>query len=171
MQTQQGLSSLGFSVRLASNEWVLERWEEFRNVMQGAFSNCTYNESDPSKCTPIEETHFELNDPTFIGCQHTVALDADDKIIGAYFFTTDPKCDKIADPGWFFTAPGLSRDFRRAVAGDMMHFAHAKMREAGYERIETYMGTKAGANFLQSFGYELQQGTENIWTKDLTNEA
>lgn len=101
---------------------------------------------------------------------HVIAED-DRQILGAVFCVpVERKGREDADPGWFFVDPKLHLRMRAEVVRVILQEAHRLMREAGFSRVVTEMGTYTGARLLsRHFGYVQHPvtGQENRWIREL----
>jgi len=119
--------------------------------------------------SPLRHTREAFAEPLRAAYRHVV-VETDEKILGAAFrvpVTTVGGATE-ADPGWFFLARDISRTERVQIADEIVGQSHRLMRDAGFRRIATNMGTRDGAAYLRRrHGYQPVPGEENRWTCDL----
>lgn len=104
--------------------------------------------------------------------RHVLAEDRDGGLAGGWFriaVAREPD-EPDVDPGWFFASPAPIAHTRRDVADAVALAAHELLKQAGFTRVVTNMGTQAGANFLSrrhGYVHEPTRSQQNRWVKIL----
>ena len=161
-----------YNVRVVNNDYVKSRWNEIEEILYRVFSGSQFN-SDFKRTRPAEHTWLKMHEDSPENAGHVMAFDQNNEILGAFFVipTFMPEGQEECDIGWMFTIE-LHRRFRHEVLDSIVNMVHDTIRDAGFKRIVTEMGTDAGARFLaKKYGY-IHKPTEtqdNRWIKELEN--
>jgi hypothetical protein len=138
-------------------------------AIKAAFRNADFTENFGPE-SPWAHTRQGLTGSDSHNYRHVIA-ENDRQILGAVFCVpVQRRGDEDADPGWFFVDPELHLRMRAEVVRVILQEAHRLMREAGFLRVVTEMGTHTGARLLsRHFGYvqDPVTGQENRWTREL----
>jgi hypothetical protein len=107
--------------------------------------------------------------------RHVLAEDPYGGLAGGWFQIAVARGpdESDADPGWFLASPApispaLMSHTRHDVADAVALAAHDLLKEAGFTRVVTNMGTQAGANFLSrrhGYVHEPTCSQQNRWVK------
>jgi hypothetical protein len=159
-----------FNVFITTAGHNQERLFEIEMAVKAAFQDADF--TDPfGPASPWAHTCEGLKGPNSDKYVHVIAEDGRREILGAVLCVPVEQQDgEDADPGWFFVAPDLQLRLRAEVVREILLTAHELMREAGFARVVTKMGTRTGGRLLsRHFGYVQApvMGQENRWIRDL----
>ncbi len=159
-----------YKVEVVDSAFVLARWSEIDAILYRVFGDSQFNDKF-GRSRPKEHTLENLKEPYQEGIKHILAFDSNDNVLGAFFVipTQKPEGKDDCDLGWMFTIE-LHQQLRHEVANAIVDKVHQVTQRAGFSRIITEMGTKAGARFLaKKHGYVHTPTEEklNRWTKEL----
>ncbi len=163
--------AVAWVISAVDHSYVLQNSIVLKTLIETAFEEAELN-SPFTASTPFDETWEIASRPPREGITHLLAINCEQQIVGG-FFSIDTKCiseNSDAECGWFFVMPDQPAYLRKSIALDLCNVAHTLMRRAGYQRVVTMIGTKAGERFLQRyFGYEHQpiESEENRCVYDL----
>lgn len=122
--------------------------------------------------SPVQHSQAGIIGPERDVYRHVVAR-IRSEIVGATFRVPVALPDGgglDADPGWYFASPTLGLRTQLLVAAALIEQSHRLMKEAGFARVVTNMGTRAGANYLERrWGYVQcpVEGATNRWIRKL----
>jgi hypothetical protein len=123
--------------------------------------------------SPLEHTHNGLSGPDADSYRHVVA-ETHGRILGASFrvpvVRPDAATDAEADPGWFFVAHDLPSALRAKIVDAVVARSHRIMKEAGFARVVTNMGTRDGALVLRrrhGYVHAPLPDQDNRWVREL----
>jgi hypothetical protein len=154
---------------ITAAECTEDRLFEIESALKAAFQNADFTEPFGPE-SPWTHTHEGLTGSNSGRYRHVIAQH-DRHILGAVFCVPVERRDgEDADPGWFFVDPELHLRMRAEVVREVLQEAHRLMRDAGFPRVVTKMGTHTGARLLsRHFGYVQApvEGQENRWTREL----
>ncbi len=138
-----------YRIEVVDHEYIFNRWEEIDYIIYDAFEGAEFNDGY-TVARPINYTWTNIVAPYQKGLKHVIALDENDNILGAFFMIPSykPAGREDCDIGWMFTIKLYPRVFRHSVIHDIVDKVHEVVRNAGYARIITNMGTKAGGRYL-----------------------
>ena len=151
--------------------------EDIKRELRAEFSGVEFINNGLSIDVIIDEC---LNQPPVQYCDsiiHIIAFDIIEnspKVLGALFDipTINFYGNDASDTGWFFTSSKLQKSARRMLANDLWRNAFALIKHAGYQKIETTIGTKNGKSYLEKTHgfYNSDDGNgegKALWIKDL----
>jgi len=160
-----------FTVQLVSNKVMRRHWNTVENALIIAFSDERIkflNENFTSE-RPIEHTREAVWRTDEPGMSHILSFDMNHQIAGGILCVpTIPNGREITDVGWFFLMPNVGIKTRRELNDAMMDKLVSTLRTAGYKRIVTEMGTKAGAEICSRY-YGFMDFGQKKWVKYLFN--
>ncbi len=147
-------SKRDYRIEVLDSEFVLNRWDEIKEILESVFRDSQFNGDSQygdkySSNRPINHTWKNITEPYQEGLKHIIALDLDNNILGAFLVIpcSNPEGKESCDIGWFFTIELYPR-FRHEVMNAIIDKVHEVVKQAGFKRIITNMGTEAGAKFL-----------------------
>jgi hypothetical protein len=159
-----------FKVNVTTADHNHARLFEIETALLSAFQDADFNEPFGPD-SPWAHTREGLVGSNREKYRHVTAEDTNGVILGAVFRVPVLRQDgEDADPGWFFVAPTLQLRMRAEVVREIFLVAHRLMREAGFPRVITEMGTRTGARLLsRHYGYAQVPvvGQENRWIRNL----
>lgn len=158
-----------FALSNLDSELCERRWYALSSAMTDAFREARFMPGFDI-ASPIKHTLEGLRVPVSSSYRHVLA-EAEDQVLAGAFRVPVVRLDVgDADPGWFFvahTVPGMDRVM---VADAVVERSHQLMRDAGFTRVVTNMGTRDGAAFLRrrhGYRHEPVEGQENRWIRPL----
>ena len=166
----QKASQETFTVKLVENQFVVNNWDNIEAIIRKVFTNSKFNDNRDVK-RPLSYTWDSVTKSPRKGLKHVIAFDEENNILGALFGVATEKKEEEKEfgMGWFFTNHPVSE--KRREIGDAIYItALDTLRKAGFERVVTNIGTKAGERFLsQRHGYVHKpiEGKENRWVREL----
>jgi hypothetical protein len=161
----------GIKVAVKDYNEVERRWDELEIEIKSAFAGAPF-EAGFGPDSPLTHTHDGVFGPQKEMYRHIVAEDAAKRIVGASFRVPVKRYTSgtDADPGWFFISRDLESRPRVRAADIMVDSAHRVMRDAGFIRVVTNMGTRDGAAFLSrrhGYVHEPSPAQQNRWVRVL----
>jgi hypothetical protein len=147
-------------------------WPDLSLAVKEAFEGADFCDGFGPE-SPLVHSFEGITGPDRGVYRHVVAGDPSGAILGACFRVPVRLPDaenRDADPGWFFTAASLDLAARMRVADALIRRTHELMSSAGFTRVVTNMGTRAGAVFLQrKWGYthSPSESMANRWVREL----
>ncbi|WP_331742820.1 hypothetical protein [Kitasatospora sp. NBC_01300] len=159
-------------IRLVDEHFMKARWDDIETTLRRTFRDSSFNDSGYTVDNPVDFTRSAVHGGLGPGIKHLVALDDSGHLMGGFFCipTERGEGQEATDIGWFFSVPELDRDHRRAMVDAFVERMFQTLREAGFKRIETNMGTPAGAKALgQRYGFVHAPTAEhaNRWLREL----
>jgi len=159
-----------FNVFITTARYNQERLFEIESAVKAAFRDADFNEPYGPE-SPWVHTFEGFTGSNTKKYRHVIAEDDHRMILGAVFrVPVKRQGGEDADPGWFFVAPELHLRMRAEVVRQILQTAHRLMRDAGFTRVVTEMGTRTGGRLLsRHFGYvqDPVMGQKNRWIRDL----
>lgn len=159
-----------FNVFITDATHNQERLFTIESAIKAAFQDADFNEPFGPE-SPWVHTCEGFTGSNTDMYRHVIAENDQQKILGAVFrVPVERQGGEDADPGWFFVAPELHLRMRAEVVRQILHTAHRLMRNAGFRRVVTEMGTRTGGRLLsRHFGYvqDPVMGQKNRWIRDL----
>ncbi|MFE7528362.1 hypothetical protein ACFU7Y_21965 [Kitasatospora sp. NPDC057542] len=159
-------------ISLVDESVMRSRWDDVEDALRRAFAGSHFNDEGYTVDNPINYTRSVVEGRLGPGFKHLLALDDAGSVIGGFFcIQTELKGSTTAhDIGWIFAVPEIDRPMRREMIDTFMQRAFATLREAGFRRIESNMGTRAGGASLSrhyGFVHSPVPGNDNRWVKEL----
>jgi hypothetical protein len=161
----------GAVVRVVDNHFIHAHQEEVEHLIRSALEHAEFYEGLNVNRPIWHMRKFGTNvdDPTM---RHIVATSAG-RLRAAFLCVASaprrPNQEEI-DVGWFVVEPDLPLEVRHAILNDVVCRGLGVLREAGFKRIVTNVGTVEGARFVEKFhGFvhapnDLQ---EDRWVREL----
>jgi hypothetical protein len=148
------------------------RWEDIEFALRRTFKDAVFNDDGYTVENPIQFTRAGVDGRLGPGLKHLLALDEMGEVLGGFFCVPTQRTEGRAscDIGWLFVVSELDRATQRRMVDSLVQQALQAVKEAGFERIVTNMGTLAGAKSLgQHYGFVHSPTTEksNHWIKEL----
>ncbi|MFD9812524.1 hypothetical protein [Streptomyces sp. NPDC059080] len=159
-----------FEIRLLDGAEMLSRWDEVERMLRKAFDDAQYNDDGYSVENPVSFTRAGVDGALGPGIKHVIALGNGGLVGGFFCLPTEPRGDeKSCDVGWVFLTPDLPHPYRRGVLNEIMARGYQAVKNAGFERIVSNMGTAAGSAALTRYGFVHSPlpSTSNRWVKEL----
>ncbi|WP_438489960.1 GNAT family N-acetyltransferase [Streptomyces sp. S186] len=159
-----------FEVRLLDGAGMRSCWDEVERMLRKAFESAQYNDEGYSIENPVHFTRAGVDGELGPGVKHVVAIENGALVGGFFCLPTRPnKGEKSCDVGWVFLAPDLPRAYRRGVLDAIMERGFQTVKDGGFERIVSNMGTMAGSRALTRYGFVHSPvpGRQNRWVKEL----
>jgi len=159
----------GFSVELVDSETMRENWESIETALYAAFTGADYSIPDYTVDNPVNFTRKGIDGQLGTGLHHVLTRSNDGQVLGGIFCipTERVEHETDCDVGWVFITPDIAsfRD-RLAIMDTMVGLVLDTVRNAGYKRMVTKMGTTAGGKSLSKrygLNHEPIAGEENRW--------
>lgn len=150
-----------------SHKDVQGRADEIAAVLREAFGGTDFNSRR------IEGVVDDCVDRKPRNREHLIVLH-NGKVVGGWFQipSNNNLKAKMTNVGWFFVSPKLPKGVRFEVANRLANRMHSRVRELGFKRIETTIGTGGGERFLSRLhDYHIASADPTsdvfIWAKDL----
>ena len=164
--------SKDYIVKIVEHDFVKQRWSEIELLIINAFSHSKFNGEYLLEELPIQWTWEAVNKPVRKGLKHVVAVNIEEKILGAFFCIPTYRYEHeiSCDLGWLFTSYDLSYRERIRICDAIVERTHEELRNAGFKKVITDIGTEAGVKYLSKrHGYIHRPLEENAnrWEKDL----
>jgi len=148
------------------------RWDDLAIDIKDAFAGaCFMPGFGPD--SPLEHTRDGLTGPDAGSYLHVVA-EAEGRILGASFrvpvVRRDGDTGTEADPGWFFVAHNLPGALKAQIVDEVVARSHRMMKDAGFARVVTNMGTREGALVLRrrhGYVHAPLPDQDNRWIREL----
>jgi hypothetical protein len=147
------------------------RWEkELTGKIREAFAGARFMPGFGPD-SPLKHTYEGLCGPEADSYLHTFA-EADGHVLGASFRVpvVCPEGTAEADPGWFFVAHDLPGTLKAEIVDAVVAQSHRLMKDAGFARVVTNMGTKDGALVLRrrhGYVHAPLPDQDNRWIREL----
>ncbi|MGW2629001.1 hypothetical protein ACWC2K_06715 [Streptomyces chattanoogensis] len=159
-------------IMLVDATFMKKRWDDIESALRRAFEDSQFNDEGYTADNPVEFTRSAVEGRMGPGIKHLVAVDESGKVIGGFFciHTVRKEGQEATDAGWIFAVPELDRESRREMVDTFFERAFQTLRAAGFKRIESNMGTSAGAKSLsRRYGFVHAPTAEraNRWIREL----
>lgn len=160
-----------FDILIADADALWGRWNDIETVVRVAFEGAAFNDGYRVD-RPLAHTRAGIDGSDRARYRHVLAEDRHGGLAGGWFrIAVAREPDEVdADPGWFFASSAPMSHRRREVADAVVIAAHELLKQAGFIRVVTNMGTQAGANFMSGrHGYVHEPTCEqqNRWVRTL----
>lgn len=148
------------------------RWEDVEFALRRTFKGAAFNDDGYTVENPVQFTRAGVDGCLGPGLKHLLALGEIGEVLGGFFCVPTLRTEKqtSCDIGWLFVVPELEHAAQRRMVDSLVQQALQAVKEAGFERIVTNMGTLAGAkSFGRHYGFVHSPTTEksNRWVKEL----
>ncbi|MBO1419940.1 hypothetical protein [Streptomyces sp. FH025] len=158
-------------ILLVDAAYMASRWDDVVSALNSAFAQSVFNDEGYTADNPVTYTRAGVDGKLGPGVKHLVVLDESDTVIGGWFCiqTVRAADEAECDTGWFFVVPGVDRTTRRQIVEELATKAFQTMRDAGFQRIVSNMGTVPGAKSMTRYGFvhEPTDTKHNRWTRQL----
>ncbi|MER6046644.1 hypothetical protein ABT168_04095 [Streptomyces sp. NPDC001793] len=159
-------------IRLVDEHFMKARWDDIESTLRHTFENSQFNDDGYTVDNPVDFTRSAIEGGLGPSVKHLVALDDSGKMLGGFFCipTERKEGQEATDLGWFFVVPEVDRDTRREIVDTFLERVFQMLRDAGFKRIESNMGTPAGAKSLgRRYGFVHAPTAEwsNRWLREL----
>jgi hypothetical protein len=161
----------GAVISIVDNRFIHAHLEEIEQLIRRALERAEFNEGFTVDRPIWHTTNFgaRLDDLTM---RHVIAISADRLRAAFLCVPSAPRRpnQEETDVGWFVVEPDLPLEVRNALLQDVVAGGLGVLREAGFKRVLTNIGTVEGAVFLEKFHdfihapNELQ---EDRWVREL----
>jgi hypothetical protein len=159
----------GISIFVLNSLEAERAWPELSVAIKEAFAGVEFCDGFGPE-SPVEHSQAGIVGPERDVYRHVVAR-IRSEVVGATFRVPVvlPEGGGLdADPGWYFTARTLGPRAQTLVAAALIEQSHRLMKEAGFARVVTNMGTPAGANYLKrrwAYAQASAEGVTNRWIR------
>lgn len=162
---------LNVKVRLVDHDFVSARWPEVEAFIRHEFKDSRFNDGFTVE-RPLWHITKGIEGGLGDGIKHVMAFSPEEKILAAAFCIPASREDdqESCDIGWFLSSSELSMVKKMKVLDQVFDKVHDTIKDAGFDRIITNMGTEEGAKYLgrrQGYNYQPIDDKKNRWVKEL----
>jgi len=166
--------STAFGLSALDGTTCAARWDDLAIDIKDAFAGARFMPGFGPD-SPLEHTHDGLIGPDADSYLHVVA-EAEGRILAASFRVPvvrpgrDTGAEAEADPGWFFVAHDLPGVLKARIVDAVVARSHQMMKDAGFVRVVTNMGTREGALVLRrrhGYVHAPLPDQDNRWVREL----
>lgn len=160
-------------ILLVDESFMKRRWDDIETALRHSFEHSQFNDDGYTADNPVNFTRNGIEGRLGPGIKHLVALDGKGMVLGGLFCVQTERLEgqeAATDVGWLFALPEIDRDTRRQMVDTFFERLFQTLRDAGFKRIETNLGTLAGSKSLsRRYGFVHAPTSEqtNRWIKEL----
>lgn len=160
-------------IMLVDEHYMKARWDDIESALRHTFQDSQFNDDGYTVDNPVTFTRSAVDGELGPNVKHLVALDDSGRVTGGLFCVPTERqdgCRVATDVGWLFVVPEVDRATRRTTVDTLFERMFQVLRDAGFKRIESNMGTSAGAKSLsRRYGFIHSPTTErsNRWLREL----
>lgn len=177
METDQLADRGNIHIRLVDSDFLINIWADVEATLRKTYAAADFSDEFSaggveSVNGPLDWTRSGINGALGREFKHLIALGQAGQIFGGIFCVPASRNEGETgcDVGWIFVVPEASPALRRSILDEMMERLDNWLRECGFERIVTDVGTRAGAkSFSRYYGWVYSPLPEesNRWIKEL----